>query len=79
MNRVQTENVGTAAFLLIFSFLNVYICMLQRELIPMKAFMIVFLLTVLAGPCALVRYALPYILCLPTMGACVLLPGGKRE
>ena len=51
----------------------------QRELIPMKAFMIVFLLTVLAGPCALVRYALPYILCLPTMGACVLLPGGKRE
>lgn len=51
----------------------------QRELIPMISFMIVFLLTILAGPCALVRYALPYIICLPTMGACVLLPGENND
>ena len=49
----------------------------QKELIPMISFMIVFLLTILAGPCALIRYALPYIICLPSMGACVLLPGDK--
>lgn len=44
----------------------------QKELIPMISFMIVFLITILAGPCSLIRYALPYIVCLPTMGACVL-------
>ena len=43
----------------------------QRELIPMISFMIIFLLTILAGPCSLARYALPYIICLPTMWVCV--------
>ena len=51
----------------------------QRELIPMISFMIVLLLTIIAGPCALIRYALPYIICLPTMGACVLLPGEDND
>lgn len=50
----------------------------QKELLPMIFFMIVFLLTILAGPCSLARYALPYIICLPTMGACVMLPGEDR-
>ncbi len=44
----------------------------QRELFPMVAFMAVFLLTVLAGPCALTRYALPYILALPVLWGCVI-------
>ncbi len=44
----------------------------QRELFPMVAFMAVFLLTMLAGPCALTRYALPYILALPVLWGCVI-------
>ncbi len=44
----------------------------RQELFPMVAFMAVFLLTMLAGPCALTRYALPYILALPVLWGCVI-------
>lgn len=43
----------------------------QRELLPMLAFLGMFLLTLLAGPCALPRYALPYIVALPVLWGCV--------
>lgn len=38
---------------------------------PMFSFLFVLILTLFAGPCVLVRYALPYILCLPPLAACV--------
>ena len=37
----------------------------------MFSFLFVLILTLFAGPCVLVRYALPYILCLPPLAACV--------
>ena len=43
----------------------------QRELLPMLAFLGMLLLTMLVGPCALPRYALPYILALPVLWGCV--------
>lgn len=42
------------------------------KLLPMQLYLMVFLMTILAGPCVLVRYALPYILCLPVMGGYVI-------
>ena len=38
----------------------------KESIIPLS-FLIVLLITVLAGPCALIRYALPYIICLPVL------------
>lgn len=45
---------------------------------PAFAFLFVLVLTILAGPCALVRYALPYILCIPSLAISVL-RGKKAE
>ena len=42
----------------------------RSELLTMQIFMLVFLLTIFAGPCALSRYALPYIICVPIYLAC---------
>lgn len=42
------------------------------KLIPMITFIVVLLLTILAGPCALIRYALPYIVCIPVLFVCVM-------
>ena len=35
-------------------------------------FVFALILTMLAGPCALIRYALPYIICVPVLGAAVI-------
>ena len=50
----------------------------QFELFPMIVFMTVFLATLLAGPCVLPRYALPYIICIPVMFACVVNTDGEK-
>ncbi len=44
-------------------------CTQIKELLPLLLFMLVLLMTIFAGPCALVRYALPYIICTPVMWA----------
>lgn len=43
-----------------------------RGMGPIFVFMFVFILTVIAGPCALVRYALPYMVCTPALFAAIL-------
>lgn len=43
----------------------------QTSSYPMAACAAMLILTILAGPCALVRYALPYMLCIPVFAVCV--------
>ena len=37
-----------------------------KKTLPVTLFIGVFMLTLLAGPCVMVRYALPYIVCIPS-------------
>ena len=49
-----------------------FIALLQknRRMIALIGYLAVYILTLLAGPCVLLRYALPYILCVPAIVAC---------
>lgn len=45
---------------------------LKKQCWTQFAFLFGLILTILAGPCSLIRYALPYIVCIPVLGAAVL-------
>ena len=45
--------------------------------VPLFIFLMTYVATLMLGPCVLVRYALPYIICVPAYGFCVL--GTKEE
>lgn len=43
-----------------------------KKLYPICAFIIFYILTLFLGPCALIRYSIPYILCIPVVVVCYL-------
>ena len=44
----------------------------KYKTIPLLIFLGIFILTLLAAPCVLIRYALPYIVCVPLLITCVM-------
>ena len=51
----------------------------QFELTPMIFFMLIFIMTMLLGPCCQARYFLPYVICIPTMFSTVIVDDrGKK-
>lgn len=59
-------------FWIMVSFMLYGIAEKGYDIIPIVLFMTTFLLTLLAGPCVLSRYALPYIISIPVVGTCAL-------
>lgn len=67
-----------ALYLWLICFIFMYsIIYCIRGMGPIFVFMFMFILTVIAGPCALVRYALPYMVCVPVLFATILWKKGK--
>lgn len=59
-------------FWIIFSMLGYAIIQHKSETIVLFVFIYTLLATILAGPCCLIRYALPYIVCIPQLMSVVL-------
>lgn len=73
-NVVGLNVLCSPAFYFWLTILGVTLAIIKKttKLIPMIIFIVVLLLTILAGPCALIRYALPYIVCIPVLFVCVM-------
>ena len=61
-----------AVYFWIIILLFFYAIDLKKQCWTQFAFLFGLILTILAGPCSLIRYALPYIVCIPVLGAAVL-------
>lgn len=61
-----------AVYFWIIILLVFYAFDLKKQCWIQIAFLFGLILTILAGPCSLIRYALPYIVCIPVLSAAVL-------
>ena len=63
-----------AVYFWLFILLLFYMIDFRRSCWTQFSFVFILILTVLAGPCALIRYAFPYIICVPILAAAFFLP-----
>lgn len=57
-----------ALYMYILFGMTIVMCVKRRPVVLLFVFVWLFIATVLAGPCCLIRYALPYICMIPAMG-----------
>lgn len=70
-------SMGTYFWLIVISF---FYCVQKKnkEAVVPLVFILSYIATVFAGPCSLIRYALPYIACLPTLMVTVYKAGDAK-